>query len=210
MPDGDIVHSGLRRLYQKPYKWLCEGVADSDECARVLLEKLKRDIKGKGDLPILLAQEMADRILQVMSSADSHRESDFANLSIEFENLVQHTNGQHRLKELILRAGKSVLNDLRNKRAVNISHISEVISRRYMHEVYESEFQERIPLTLKHYANVTKETLEQRIQAMQPNINAGIHKFAQDAIKDQSVDKISLPRRSSRKAIDLEENLLAS
>jgi len=25
VPDGDIVHSKLRRLYQKPYKWLCEG-----------------------------------------------------------------------------------------------------------------------------------------------------------------------------------------
>lgn len=34
MPDGDIVHNRLRRVYQKPYIWLCEGKATSDECAR--------------------------------------------------------------------------------------------------------------------------------------------------------------------------------
>ena len=38
MADGDIVHRGLRRLYHKPYKWLCEGACTSDECARLVLE----------------------------------------------------------------------------------------------------------------------------------------------------------------------------
>jgi hypothetical protein len=41
MPDGDIVHNTLGRLYQKPYKWLCEGTATNDECARELLRSLK-------------------------------------------------------------------------------------------------------------------------------------------------------------------------
>lgn len=44
MADGDIVHGRLRKLYQKPYKWLCGGKATSNECARVVLEKLKQDI----------------------------------------------------------------------------------------------------------------------------------------------------------------------
>lgn len=81
MPDGDIVHSRLRRLYQKPYKWLCEGTATSDACARVVLEKLKQDIQAKGDLPIALSQAMAARVAQIISNPEEAREGDFAKLS---------------------------------------------------------------------------------------------------------------------------------
>ncbi|OLP17692.1 hypothetical protein BST81_15345 [Leptolyngbya sp. 'hensonii'] len=131
MPDGDIVHSRLRRLYQKPYKWLCEGTATSDECARAVLEKLKQDIKAKGDLPILLAQAMAASVAQIISNLEGSRESDFAKLSVEFENLVQQADGSPYIKELILRAGKGDLNDLRSGREVDITHTSEAIWRRF-------------------------------------------------------------------------------
>lgn len=209
MPDGDIIHSRLRRLYQKPYKWLCEGAAAGDECARAVLEKLKQDIKAKGDLPILLAQAMAAIVAQIISSLEEASESDFARLSVEFDNLVQRADGSPYIKELILRAGKGYLNDLRNRREVNITHTSEAIWRRYAHEVYESEFKERIPLTSEHYAGVTQEILDERIEVMQPSIDSGIRKFTQTAIRNQSVAKLSMPRRSSRKAIDLGEDLLA-
>lgn len=209
MPDGDIVHSRLRRLYQKPYKWLCEGTATSDECARVLLEKLKQDIKSKGDLPVFLSQAMADSVAQISRHLEEAREGDFAKLSIEFEVLAQKADGRPDLKELTLRAGKGLLNDLRNGREVDVTHISETIFGRYIHEVYESEFKERIPLTSEHHAGVTQGTLERRIEAMQSNVDSGIQKFAQNAIRNQSVAKLSLPRRPSRKAIDLNEDLLA-
>lgn len=146
MPDGDIVHSRLRRLYQKPYMWLCEGTATSDECARALLEKLKQDIKAKGYLPVALSQAMADRVLHNLSShLEEAREGDFAKLSIEFEALAQKADGRPDLKELTLRAGKGFLNDLRNGQEVDVNHVSEVIVGRYIHGVYESEFKERIP-----------------------------------------------------------------
>ncbi len=209
MPDGDIVHSRLRRLYQKPYKWLCEGTATSDECARALLEKLKQDIKAKGDLPVVLSQAMADSVAQISRHLEEAREGDFAKLSIEFEVLAQKADGRPDLKELTLRAGKGLLNDLRNGREVDITHISEAIFGRYIHEVYESEFKERIPLTSEHHAGVTQGTLERRIEAMQSSVDSGIQKFAQNAIRNQSVDRLSLPRRPSRKAIDLNEDLLA-
>lgn len=50
MPDGDIIHNGLRRLYQKPYKWLCEGKADNDECARELLKSLRVYLKRQDEI----------------------------------------------------------------------------------------------------------------------------------------------------------------
>ena len=60
MPDGDILRNGFRRLYQKPYKWLCDGKADDEECSQAALRALKQDLIKKGDLPIHLAQNMAD------------------------------------------------------------------------------------------------------------------------------------------------------
>ena len=68
MPDGDIVHDRLRRLYHKPYKWLCQGKATSDECARAVLGKLKKDIQNKGNLPIVLIQSIADSLIQSVST----------------------------------------------------------------------------------------------------------------------------------------------
>ncbi|MFM7448784.1 MAG: hypothetical protein ACKO24_09315 [Leptolyngbyaceae cyanobacterium] len=139
MPDGDIVHSRLRRLYQKPYKWLCEGTATSDECSRVVLERLKQDIKAKGDLPVVLSQAMAASFAQVISNPEKARESDFAELSMEFDALTQRADGRPDVKELTLRAGKSFFNDLRNGREVSVNHVSEAILGRYIHEVYEGE-----------------------------------------------------------------------
>ncbi|NJL00571.1 MAG: hypothetical protein HC910_08380 [Spirulinaceae cyanobacterium SM2_1_0] len=209
MPDGDIVHSRLRRLYQEPYKWLCEGVATSDDCARALLEALKKDLKDKGDLSITLSQQMAASIAQIISNLEEARESDFAKLSVEFDNLVQQSDGSRYVKDLMLSAGKSYLNDLRYGREVDITHTSESIWRRYAHEVYESEFKERIPLTSEHHAGVAQEILDKRIEAMKPSIDSGIRKFTQTAIRNQSVARLSMPRSSSRKAIDLDEDLLA-
>jgi len=208
MPDGDIVRGKLRRLYQEPYKWLCEGVASSDECARVVLEKLKRDIKAKGDLPVVLAQVMAASVAQIIGNPKAAQECEVTKLSREFDKIVRQADGSPYIKELVLRAGKSYLNDLRNGRELDIAHASEAIWRRYGHEVYEAEFKECIP-TSEHHAGVAHRILKERIEAMQANIDFGIQKFAQNAIRNQSVAKLSLPRRPSRKAIDLNEDLLA-
>jgi hypothetical protein len=209
MPDGDIVHNRLRRLYQKPYKWLCEGKATTDECARVVLEKLKQDIKDKGDLPVILTQSMADRLVQAISAVNELGARDYAALSMEFDRLVQQSDGRPDLKELALRAGKSVLCDLRYGQEIDAGNASGVILERYMNEVYESEFKERVPLTSEHYAGVDQATLSERIKEIEPNIKVGISKFATDAINKQSVANLSLPKCSLRKAIDLDEDLLA-
>ncbi|MBW4659417.1 MAG: hypothetical protein KME15_12140 [Drouetiella hepatica Uher 2000/2452] len=211
MPDGDIFHNRLRRLYHKPYKWLCEGKATSDECARVVLESLKKDLIQKGDLPLRLCQGMADILAQAITTNDELESGNYAALSLEFDILRQQFDGRPDLKGLALDAGKSVLHDLRYGHAqeINISDASVVIVNRYMNGVYASEFKERVPLTSEHYAGIDQATLSERIKEIEPHIKIGISKFAEDAINKQSVAKLSLPRRSSRKAIDLDEDLLA-
>jgi hypothetical protein len=209
MPDGDRVHNRLRMLYQKPYKWLCEGKADSDECARALLERLKRDIKSGGDLPIKLAHSMADILRRAVTTINVLGAADYADLSMNFEQLIQQSDGRPDLKDLALRAGRSVLHDLRYGQEIDVDNASGIVLERYMNEVYESQFKECVPLTSEHHAGIDATTLSERINKIEPYIRAGISKFAKDAAKKRSVAQLSMPRRSLRKAIDLDEDLLA-
>ncbi|PZV03883.1 MAG: hypothetical protein DCF22_25910 [Leptolyngbya sp.] len=142
MPDGDIVHSRLRRLYQKPYKWLCEGKATSDDCARVVLESFKKDLIQKGDLPVKLCQGMAGILDQAITASNELGAQDYASLSMKFDRLIERSDGRPDLKKLALDAGKSILHDLRydHGQQIDVSNALGLMIQRYMNEVYASEF----------------------------------------------------------------------
>ncbi len=211
MPDGDIIHNKLRRLYQKPYKLLCEGKAPSDDCARVVLKKLKQDVKEKGDVPVKLCQGMADILIQSTSEGSVFGAREYADLSIKFDKLAEQSDGRPDLKRLALDAGKSILHDLRYGRTqqIDFGNIQRLMCERYIRGVYVSEFKERIPLTNEHHGGIDQVTLSRRIEGIQPVVDRGISKFARDMVNKQSVSSLSLPSRSSIKAIDLDEDLLA-
>jgi hypothetical protein len=210
MPDGDIVHNRLAHLYQKSYKSLCEGKASISECAWALVKALKQDLMRKGNLPVILAQRMGERLTRILGETGENGSVDWATLNKEFERIAQQTDGRHDLKELTLRAGKSVLHDLRYGREVDSQKASEAILRQYMNEVYESGFKERIPLTSEHYAGADAATLTKRIEEMQPDISAVTSTWAKKASADGSVANLRLPPRSQVIQVievDLDEDL---
>jgi hypothetical protein len=45
MPDGDRVHPGLARPYQKVYKQLCEGQFNGESLAAEAVETIKRQLQ---------------------------------------------------------------------------------------------------------------------------------------------------------------------
>lgn len=208
MPDGDVIR-GLQHIYQKPYKELFEGKATNDECTRSLIKSLQKDIKNKGDIPINLAKSMHEVSTQFIRDAGGIIFVDWAVLRRELNRLVEQSDGAPNLKELALRAGINVIHDLEYGVEVDICNMSVVIVERYFYEVYESEFKERIPLDAEHHNGIYQSTLLDRIEEIQPKINIVINKWAKEAIKNQSVAKLSLPRRSFQKVIDMDEDLLA-
>lgn len=129
MPDGDIVHNRLPTRYQKPYKWLCEGKASSDECARAVLEPLKKDLKHKGDLPVQLCRDLENLLSQAVTTPD-HSSVDWVALNREIERLVYRSKGRLDVKELFLRAAKSFTHDLRYAKESAVSYTSFVIIER--------------------------------------------------------------------------------
>ena len=210
MPDGDIIHSRLTRLYHKLHQWLCEGKANSDECARTAMEALKGDIKRKGNLPVMLAKQMGESLEQTIKEAGESGSVDWTGLNLEFDRLAQKTDGPHYLKELTLHASKSILRDLRYGREIDTDNFSEAILKRYIYQVYKSEFKERIPLTVEHHAGIDEVILNRRIEEIRPDIDATVSKWAKKATKDESVAKLRMPQRPRSKPIDLDEDLLCT
>jgi hypothetical protein len=136
-------------------------------------------------------------------------EDEWRRISHDVEELVQRSDGHFNLKALVLRGAKRVLHDVRDGCETD-GDMNTCLLKQYMHEVYDSEFNGRIPLGFNHHAGVTQEALRKRIEDIQPDVDSGIEKFAQAAIRNQSLDRLPLPQRHSRAEIDLNENLLAS
>lgn len=208
MPDGDIVHDRLAWRYQKPYKWLCEGTASISECSWAVMKALKEEIKQKGDLPVALAQLLGEKLSHILSCHLDNSSIDWAAINMEFDRLLQPIPTSHYHKELVLNAGKSLVNNLRYRRIETIENFSENILQYYFVKVYESVFKGRIPLRSEHYAGVDEMTLKKRVQEIEPDILAVANTWAKKANTDGTVAKLRLPPRRQVKKVDLDEDLL--
>jgi DNA polymerase III epsilon subunit-like protein len=208
MTDGDIVHKKLPGLYQKPYKSLCEGKASNEECTREIIKALRCDLKKKGSLAIKLAQQMAVSVEKFLDNASEDCNINWSALNYECEKLVQKSHGAHYLKELILRAQKSLAHNIRYGNLHINGNFSEKFVYQYMMEVYKAEFKERIPLTSEHYERIRPEKLYAKIEEAEKEIDSTVRRWAKIAIKDETFDKIRLPKLRHTKEPDMNEDLL--
>ena len=203
MPDGDIVHMSLAGIYQKPYQVLCEGKLALDECARITMKALKKDIQKKGSEPIVLLQSMAERLKQAIETTGNGGVLDRVTLSKDFDRLAaRQSNAASHSKELCRSAAKGILRDISYGQSLNTDSLSKVMIERYMQEIYKSSFLDKI------FFSVESILLEERIKAIKPDINTTIEKWGKKAHEDGHVKKLRLPRRSRVPEVDLEEDLL--
>ena len=124
MPDGDRVNSRLGGLYQKPYKILCEGVVSSEECARTLLESLKRELQQNAKWSLQLSRVIADLFSQCIGPLAFSNEIEAARISRQIDELTRNVDCPLREKDLIVRASKSVLSDLRHGQETELPQFS--------------------------------------------------------------------------------------
>lgn len=204
MTDGDQIR-GLNRSYQKRYNDLSEGKATNDECARSLIKSLQRDIKNKGDIPVILSKSMGEILTQAISDAGGIAFVNWATLRQEFSRLVEQADSSHYLKELVLRAGRSILHELEHGEGLGVDFCpSEAILCRYMTEVYEAGFKECISLG-------ADEAIRKRLAQIELDVLTAIHKWSKKADADRSVGKLRLPPLSKVKEADfLEDDVLAA
>lgn len=208
MPDGDIIHSGLLGIYQKPYQILCEGKLERNECIWILMKAVLKDIKKQGADPIALCNQMAEYIAQAIENPVSNQFTGWTDLSKKLDRLAQQVNIPNRTKSFVLDGAKGIVHDLRYGQKIDVNTIKRLVTERYMQKVYISNFEGRIPLTDNHHANVDLTTITERINALQPDISTQLSKWANKASVDEDVTKLKRTRRSKVKEIDLDEDLL--
>lgn len=206
MADGDIFRNRLG-FYKKLYEWLCENKASMSECTQLAIKTLKQDLRKKGDLPIKLAQDMGERLSQILSIEGENKSVDWGSANREIEKILQ-VDGRHDVKGLILCAGKNFLHELRygNDRELNASSISEAILGQYMTTVLESGFHGRIPLTDEHHSGMNDRTLQPLIKEVLSAVVSTIDNWAKKANSDGSIAKLRVPRRQVN-PVDMDEDL---
>jgi hypothetical protein len=183
-------------------------VARPEECARIILDGLRKDLKQIAKVPLLLSRNISDLLSQKIVPLEFSNDLAAARISRQIDELIRQVDGPDREKELISRASKTVLNDLRYGREMDARNVQLAIFNQYIREKYEAEFKERIPLSNDHHHGVSHSELMRRLEALEPYLNFGIHQFAQTAIKNQNLDNLRLPRQV-RREINLDEDLLA-
>ena len=92
MPDGDMVHSHPGGLYQKPYKMPCEGVARPEECARIILDGLRKNLKQIAKVPLLLSRNISDLLSQKMGPLEFSNDLAAARISRQIDDLSSQVN----------------------------------------------------------------------------------------------------------------------
>ena len=208
MPDGDIVHSQLSWFYQKPYKLLCEGKDNSSEYAWVVKGAVIRDIKKNYGIGITYAKQIGEMFRQAMENADQNSCVNYAALSTEIDRQVGQAKVKHHVQELLRRAAKGILHEFRYNHTAETSNLPEAVVKRLFQEIYKSNFEQRIPLTSNHHADVDNATITERVEALSSDILGEISKWASKATADGDVKNLRRSPRKKVKEIDLGEDLL--
>jgi len=211
MPDGDIVHSQLSGLYQKPYKWLCEGKANNSENAWVVKGAVIRDIQTNyGNVAVKYAKRMGEMLRQMMvENVGPHSSVNWAALSTEIDRQVRQAEVKHDVKELLRRAGKGILHEFRYNPTAETRNLPEAVVERLFQEVYKSKFVERIPLTPNQPDGVDNATVAERVEAFRPDIFADISQWAKKTNANKDVKNLRRSPRKNVKEVDIHnEDLL--
>jgi|GEM_PF-2676095 len=208
MPDGDIVHSRINGFYCNPYRILCEQSADQEVYTRELLMALKKDLQRKGDQPIALASELANLLSNQLGPDRFNKSVNWGELNKKVDQLINQSDMPHYLRDLMIRSVRDVVHDFRYQERLCDFSIHFMILKRYITNIYEFRFASRIPSTRNHNNDVTTEFLTRRVNSMRPKIDSTIDRWISNIIATQTIKKIRMPKRSTRKSIDLEENLL--
>jgi len=209
MADGDIIHSQLSWRYQEPYQEICEGKLDHKECAWIAMGACLGDIKKNyGVLPVKLAKSMGESLGLAIENTGENNSVSWVTRSMELEQLARQAKVPHYVEQLVLRAGKSILHELRYNQSVDTSNLPEAVVERLFQEVYKSKFEQCIPLTPNHHVGVDNAIVTERVEALRPDMFAEIGKWAKKANADEDVKNLRRSPRQKVREIDLDEDLL--
>lgn len=203
MPDGDIIHKALPRLYQTPYRRICEGRSD-DECARALQRSVKRDLQRAGDQFASAALVAGDVLAQACSQPEGFNA---ANANHAVDAVLRTIYGPDRYREAFRDAVRDVVQTLRyGAEGVSMDMGAKVYAG-FTCRLADAQFESRVPMTDAHHNGAHPIEVESRIRALDPAVKRAAAQFGKQISSGASVDKLRLPAQS-QPPVSRDENLL--
>ena len=177
MPDGDLVHEGLTRVYQKPYIQICDGQFGDEDIAKELGDAVWKDVRKSCDGLLPFFQEVAARCEWIQGNLM------FEN--IDWQQEIDHIEEQkrriymdRRLRTLAEDACKEQINELQHGMSSSTHFYTDILAK-FMWNVCRANFQEKIPATASHYNGVSLEYIYERLETMRPCITLRISQYAE-------------------------------
>jgi len=187
MPDGDRVHPGLTRPYQKVYKQLCEGQFNEESLATGVVETVKRQLQQGGDAPAHLIAQIA---AQLNAISKEPLLTNWQGASRDIEQLAAQAGVPKRIGQHIVEASKGLLYDIRTGGAV--PNLDTQLMERSLNRMYTAEFEQRVPMA-QHYSGASQEFVDGRLDAMRPLVQKKLAHIARQAAKRVSFQRLRRP-----------------
>ena len=194
MPDGDVVHEGLARIYQKPYMQICDGQFGSRVLADELILAVWKDVRKDGDKLLPLFQQTAEQCDRIQSSR-LFQDIDWQQEIEHVEERKRRIYVDRRVRNLAENACKEQIRELRI--GIPSSNFYVGILVKFMWNVCRANFWERMPLTPSQYQGVSLEYVYERLEEMHPFINSRIFQYAEQIDRHGTFHILRQPPRHS-------------
>jgi len=197
MPDGDRVHPELAGRFQKPYIMLCEGHNDNKILAEAILKPFKKNLQIYGNEPVTLIKQAAEYISDLKAKEECGTAINWGQAQKDLETLMRRTPGNKKGLNLAWQAAKQELQAVRH--GIDSTNIELAIADKHVNRAYKSDFENRIPLVPQHYNGVSPVVVDNRLLAVRPDVEKGLHRFASQLVTKEDVKKLRLGPTSKPK-----------
>lgn len=203
MPDGDRVHPGLTRPYQKVYKQLCEGQFNDESLADGVVETVKHQLQQGGDAPAQIITQIGARLDAISKEPLL---TNWQDVSRHIEQIISQAGVPKRIGQQIVEASKGLLYDIRMGEASSNNSVQ--LMERTLNRIYRAEFEERVPMA-QHYNGVSQHFVNKRLEGMRPLVQKKLAYLARQAAKRVTFQRLRRPP-SVKPKVDLHGTDIAS
>jgi hypothetical protein len=188
MADGDKVHDDLDPRWQDPYKQLCEWGLGPEAVGETVAERLKKDIKMYGEAPRNLLHDFADLLAPLVDGPMLNNVANYVDVLTRAEELTHSSPGQIVPIDAAQRAFEQQLQDIRWQIFTgDVQDLREALMAKYINNIYLSNFEEKVPFNpQEHYQNVDRQTINNRLAAIRPQIDKEINSLARQLAQPNS------------------------
>lgn len=192
MPDRDIVHPSLSRIYQKAYRQICEGHDPPEEQARVLSKALRQNLQDYGNEHLRSLDDICQLLNDITSQPLFLPFENWNKRNLKIERLIRKMGGHPRGIALLREAVKDFIHEIRNGGHTGNDR-REILSR-YIERVCNADFVERVPLNQKHYNDISQQDLNERIKKLRPFLARHIKTYADKIDRTGNTNSLPVPK----------------